>query len=171
MLATGLRAAFGVEVDAIKCQKAAAFLQQTRAELRRRGTLLPGDDLPLPDIACSAIEQVDVISFFGFMGRPSRCCSGAAQRQRPSSCRPSPAAPSSRCSPFIGAYRSCWRCGKGSPDPPWLRDIASSAFNCVHCLATAMCRLLILSRRARALATMPVCFGPSQLFQGLHAPP
>ena len=47
----------------------------TRAELRRRGTLLPGDDLPLPDIACSAIEQVDVISFFGFMGRPSRCCS------------------------------------------------------------------------------------------------
>ena len=41
MLAAGLTSSYGVEIDAIKCQKAAAFLAQTRTELTRRGAMPP----------------------------------------------------------------------------------------------------------------------------------
>lgn len=57
MLAADMAAAYGVEIDAIKCQKAAAFLAQTRAELARRGALPPGFT-DTPEVSCSAIEQV-----------------------------------------------------------------------------------------------------------------
>ena len=57
MVSTGLASSFGVEIDAIKCQKAAAFLQQTTAELARRGGP-EAEALPLPPITCSPIEQV-----------------------------------------------------------------------------------------------------------------
>lgn len=57
MLAVNMTAAYGVEIDTIKCQKAAAFLAQTRAELARRGALPPGFT-DIPEVSCSAIEQV-----------------------------------------------------------------------------------------------------------------
>lgn len=57
MLAAGLTSSYGVEIDAIKCQKAAAFLAQTRTELSRRGAMPPWFTA-VPEVSCSAIEQV-----------------------------------------------------------------------------------------------------------------
>lgn len=57
MLAAGISESYGVEIDAIKCQKAAAFLAQTRAELEKRNKL-PAWFAAVPEVSCSAIEQV-----------------------------------------------------------------------------------------------------------------
>lgn len=60
----GIASAFGVEIDRIKCDKAAAFLRQTVAELARRS--VTQQQLDVPAIECSPIEQV------GLRGRKYR---------------------------------------------------------------------------------------------------
>ena len=57
LLEPGIGGALGIEIDRIKCDKAAAFLRQALAELRRRG-LAGADRLVPPEIRCSPIEQV-----------------------------------------------------------------------------------------------------------------
>lgn len=52
----GVRDAFGIELDSVKCDKAAAFVMQTLCELQRRGML--GDDVPYPGVRQAAIEEV-----------------------------------------------------------------------------------------------------------------
>lgn len=54
----GISAASGVEIDRIKCDKAAAFLQRSILELQRRGVLGAGEPPEPPQIQCRAIEQV-----------------------------------------------------------------------------------------------------------------
>ncbi|KAL4427630.1 hypothetical protein ABPG75_001719 [Micractinium tetrahymenae] len=57
LLWPGIAGARGIEIDRIKCDKAAAFLRQAIAELARRGVVQAGQVAP-PEIECSAIEQV-----------------------------------------------------------------------------------------------------------------
>lgn len=52
----GIASGFGVEIDIIKCKKAAAFLFQTTAALLKRGAA--SESLEIPSIQCSPIEQV-----------------------------------------------------------------------------------------------------------------
>ncbi|KAI7841649.1 hypothetical protein COHA_004669 [Chlorella ohadii] len=56
LLEPGIAGARGIEIDRIKCDKAAAFLKQAVAELQRRGVADTG--LVPPPIECSAIENV-----------------------------------------------------------------------------------------------------------------
>jgi hypothetical protein len=50
----GVASGFGIEIDRIKCDKAAAFLKHSLAELGRRGG---GTGLALPRVQCSSIEK------------------------------------------------------------------------------------------------------------------
>jgi hypothetical protein len=64
LLEPGIAGARGIEIDRIKCDKAAAFLRQAVAELRRRGAA--GDALVPPPVECSAIEKVGFGAGSGF---------------------------------------------------------------------------------------------------------
>ena len=55
-----MAAAYGVEIDSIKCDKAAAFVRQTDSALRARGAVTRL--LPLPAVQCAAVEQVPAFS-------------------------------------------------------------------------------------------------------------
>lgn len=57
LVSPGVAAAYGVEIDRIKCDKAAAFVRQTDTALRARGAVIRM--LPLPAVQCAAVEQVD----------------------------------------------------------------------------------------------------------------
>jgi len=50
----GVASGFGIEIDRIKCDKAAAFLKHSLTELGRRGG---GAALALPRVQCSSIEK------------------------------------------------------------------------------------------------------------------
>lgn len=52
----GINDAFGIELDSVKCNKAAAFVTQTLGELQRRGLLDEG--VPYPSVRQAAIEEV-----------------------------------------------------------------------------------------------------------------
>lgn len=80
MLAAGLTSSYGVEIDAIKCQKAAAFLAQTRTELSRRGAMPPWFTA-VPEVSCSAIEQASSVAAVC-------CCSASGHAQDAVSCCP-----------------------------------------------------------------------------------
>jgi hypothetical protein len=57
LLSVGLPAAWGIEVDPVKCQKAAAFMDQVQRTLQRRdGGSFP--DIQLPRFDCAAIGRV-----------------------------------------------------------------------------------------------------------------
>lgn len=56
----GIASACGVEIDRIKCDKAAAFLRHTVGELERRG--VSSSRLEEPEIQCKAIEQVCILT-------------------------------------------------------------------------------------------------------------
>ena len=56
LVAPGVAAGFGVEVDAVKCDKAAPFLQRCEAALRKRG--VTAKPLPLPAVQCAPVERV-----------------------------------------------------------------------------------------------------------------
>ena len=72
----GIASGFGVEIDRIKCDKAAAFLRQALVELRRKGVVRPGDNhlQEPPSIQCAPIEQVGVVAIH----RWREICSGRA---------------------------------------------------------------------------------------------
>ncbi|GAB4821524.1 hypothetical protein N2152v2_008570 [Parachlorella kessleri] len=59
----GIASGFGVEIDRIKCDKAAAFLRQALVELRRKGVVGPGDSQlqEPPSIQCAPIEQMKTL--------------------------------------------------------------------------------------------------------------
>ncbi|KAL4855805.1 hypothetical protein ACK3TF_003578 [Chlorella vulgaris] len=57
LLEPGIAGARGIEIDRIKCDKAAAFCKQAVAELRRRG-IAGAEELVPPPVECSAIEKV-----------------------------------------------------------------------------------------------------------------
>lgn len=57
LLSPGIAGARGIEIDRIKCDKAAAFLRQAIAQLARRGVIQDAQVAP-PEIECSAIERV-----------------------------------------------------------------------------------------------------------------
>lgn len=52
----GVTDAFGIELDGVKCDKAAAFVMQTLGELQRRGML--DDDVAYPSVRQAAVEEV-----------------------------------------------------------------------------------------------------------------
>lgn len=52
----GVAGAYGVEIDRIKCDKAAAFVRQTDAALTSRKAI--NRLLPLPAVQHAAVEQV-----------------------------------------------------------------------------------------------------------------
>lgn len=52
----GVAGAYGVEIDRIKCDKAAAFVRQTDAALTARKAI--NRLLPLPAVQHAAVEQV-----------------------------------------------------------------------------------------------------------------
>lgn len=56
LVSPGVAAGFGVEVDAVKCDKAAPFLSRCEAALRQRG--VAEAPLPVPVVQCAPIEQV-----------------------------------------------------------------------------------------------------------------
>ena len=51
----GVASGFGIEIDRIKCDKAAAFLRHSVKELKRRAAI---EELLVPRIQCSSIEKV-----------------------------------------------------------------------------------------------------------------
>lgn len=55
----GLRGVWGVELDAIKCMKAAAFLEKTAQQAVARGLAPP--DIAVPAIRCAPIEAVSTL--------------------------------------------------------------------------------------------------------------
>lgn len=58
MVGMGVAGAHGIEVDGVKCLKAAAFLRQAATTLERRGMLPPGAALPVPTIEHSDVQRV-----------------------------------------------------------------------------------------------------------------
>ncbi|GAX83438.1 hypothetical protein CEUSTIGMA_g10863.t1 [Chlamydomonas eustigma] len=56
ILHSNVSATYGIEVDAVKCQKACPFIALTVAEMRSAGINLP--EQSLPKIVCAPIEQV-----------------------------------------------------------------------------------------------------------------
>jgi hypothetical protein len=90
MLAAGLTSSYGVEIDAIKCQKAAAFLAQTRMELTRRGATPPWFTA-VPEVSCSAIEQASIQPGCQAVSRLGVCDKSAdvgLERLEPAACWP-----------------------------------------------------------------------------------
>ena len=57
LVSPGVGAGFGVEVDAVKCDKAAPFLSRCEAALRQRRVTTAV--LPVPAVQCAPVEQVD----------------------------------------------------------------------------------------------------------------
>ena len=57
LLSPGVAAGFGVEIDAVKCDKAAPFLARCEAALRKRRGLAAAP-LPVPVVQCAPVEQV-----------------------------------------------------------------------------------------------------------------
>ena len=55
LVSPGVATASGIEIDRIKCNKAAAFLKHTVLELSRR---VAGKAVGLPKVQCSSIEKV-----------------------------------------------------------------------------------------------------------------
>ena len=56
LVSPGVAAGFGVEVDAVKCDKAAPFLSRCEAALRQRRVTTAA--LPVPAVQCAPVEQV-----------------------------------------------------------------------------------------------------------------
>ena len=56
----GVAAASGIEIDKIKCNKAAAFLKHSVAELSKR---INGKTVVVPKVQCSSIEKVQHFTF------------------------------------------------------------------------------------------------------------
>ena len=65
LVALGVAGAYGVELDRIKCDKAAAFIRQTDAALTTRGAITCV--LPLPAVQHAAVEQVRVVYIYSYL--------------------------------------------------------------------------------------------------------
>lgn len=60
MLEQGVRRTYGVELDAVKCQKAVPFIQHTTNLAVAEGVALPKE--ALPKIICMGVEQASCLS-------------------------------------------------------------------------------------------------------------
>jgi len=81
LVSPGVAGGWGMEVDRIKCDKAAAFLAQAAAALLRRGAVTAA--LPVPLVRCAPVEQARGPSrAMKHMGAPSALISCRSHGQR-----------------------------------------------------------------------------------------
>ena len=112
MVNPGVAGGWGVEVDRIKCDKAAAFLAQAAAALLRRGALAQA--LAVPHVRCAPVEQARC----PLRGKNPQSLVGRALGRAPARVR-----------------ECCRQCGRSALPEPWLCCTPLRARPCWACRA------------------------------------